>query len=67
MLPYLWGMNNDNNTPARLPLPTFTFRRAALRAVREACEAYANEPTPMNRARMFIAAETLEAIDSELN
>ena len=64
---YFSTMNNNNNTPARLPLPTFTFRRAAVRAVREACEAYANEPTPMNKARMFMAAETLEAIDSELN
>jgi len=58
---------NNNNTPARLPLPTFTFRRAALRAVREACEAYAADPSPMNKARMFMSAETLEAIDSGLN
>lgn len=58
---------NNTHTPAAFPLPTFTFRRAALRAVREACESYVADPSPMNKARMFMAAETLEAIDSELN
>ena len=35
--------------------------------MREACEAYAADPSPMNKARMFMAAETLEAMDNNPN
>ena len=44
---------------------TNTFRRVFKRELQQASENYIQDPSPMNRARMFIALEAVNEADAK--
>jgi hypothetical protein len=57
----------NTNTFAIMPLPTYKFRRNAIRAARAACQAHAADPSPLNKSRMLLAWRTLDALEATAN
>ena len=57
----------NTNTFAIMPLPTYKFCRNAFRAARAACQAHAADPSPLNKSRMLVAWQTIEALEATAN